>query len=249
MWCRLILIPIVFLLPVERLASCCTSVSNEEITEPILGYMIQERNLPCVNAVIFQTNSGLYCSRLRAPWVFPKIKELRAKARSTISSSSASLLSIMTSTASSSFTRLSSSSSSESVTPSLPSLLSILTSTASPPSSSTRLSSSSSSESVTPSLPSLLSIMTSTASPPSSSTLLSSSSSSSPESVTPSEVSSSLPSLLSILPSTSSSSIYPDSAPTEQVDESLWDVLSSSASASTLADEDIPQTSSDETIS
>ncbi|KAF6718252.1 hypothetical protein FQA47_016721 [Oryzias melastigma] len=37
---------------VERLASCCTSVSNEEITEPILGYMIQERNLPCVNAVM-----------------------------------------------------------------------------------------------------------------------------------------------------------------------------------------------------
>uniref|UniRef100_A0A3P9M9D1 Chemokine interleukin-8-like domain-containing protein n=1 Tax=Oryzias latipes TaxID=8090 RepID=A0A3P9M9D1_ORYLA len=141
---------------VEKLASCCTSVNSDEIKEPILGYIIQERNLPCVTAVIFLTNSGLYCSRLRAPWVYRKIQELRAKTRSLIPSSSASLLST-------------------------------LTSTASPSSSSILLSSSSSTDS--------------------------------------------------------------DSAPTEQVDETFWDVLSSSASPSSPADEEMPPTYLDEIIS
>uniref|UniRef100_A0A3P9HPA7 Chemokine interleukin-8-like domain-containing protein n=1 Tax=Oryzias latipes TaxID=8090 RepID=A0A3P9HPA7_ORYLA len=179
---------------VEKLASCFTSVNSDEIKEPILGYIIQERNLPCVTAVIFLTNSGLYCSRLRAPWVYRKIKELRAKNRSLIPSSSASLLSTLTSTAtpSSSSALLSSSSSSELVTP----------------------------PEVTSSSASLLSIMTSTASPSSSSTLLS-----------------------------SSSSIDSDSAPTEQVDETFWDVLSSSASPSSPADEEMPPTYLDEIIS
>uniref|UniRef100_A0A8C7X9E0 Chemokine interleukin-8-like domain-containing protein n=1 Tax=Oryzias sinensis TaxID=183150 RepID=A0A8C7X9E0_9TELE len=107
---------------VEKLSSCCTSVNSDEIKEPILGYIIQERNLPCVTAVIFLTNSGLYCSRLKAPWVYRKIQEL-AKTRPLIPSSSASLLSTLTSTATPS---------SSSVASSSASLLSIMTSTASP---------------------------------------------------------------------------------------------------------------------
>uniref|UniRef100_A0A8D3AJT4 Chemokine interleukin-8-like domain-containing protein n=1 Tax=Scophthalmus maximus TaxID=52904 RepID=A0A8D3AJT4_SCOMX len=60
----------------QKLASCCTEVNKLEITEPILDYMIQKSNPPCVKAVIFQTESGLYCSYHRALWVGRKIKEL-----------------------------------------------------------------------------------------------------------------------------------------------------------------------------
>ncbi|KAM7369621.1 hypothetical protein PAMP_010931 [Pampus punctatissimus] len=87
-------------LPPEKFVTCCKKVSNVEITEPILSYMVQERNLPCVRAVIFQTESGLYCSLLKSPWVRRKIREFHnSKAKST-PSSTASLLSIITSTAS-----------------------------------------------------------------------------------------------------------------------------------------------------
>ncbi|XP_047185669.1 amyloid beta A4 precursor protein-binding family B member 1-interacting protein-like [Scophthalmus maximus] len=82
----------------QKLASCCTEVNKLEITEPILDYMIQKSNPPCVKAVIFQTESGLYCSYHRALWVGRKIKELR-KAQSTFWPK-VSLLSIITSTTS-----------------------------------------------------------------------------------------------------------------------------------------------------
>ncbi|TMS09214.1 hypothetical protein E3U43_014761 [Larimichthys crocea] len=89
----------------EKLAECCETVSNVEITEPITGYMIQKRNAQCVRAVIFQTATGLYCSQLTAPWVRAKIvafeKEKAQNASSSVAPSSpVSLLSIITSTAS-----------------------------------------------------------------------------------------------------------------------------------------------------
>ncbi|XP_078137213.1 uncharacterized protein LOC144537396 isoform X2 [Sander vitreus] len=101
----------------EKLASCCKKVTNQEITEPISGYLVQRANPPCVQAVIFQTKSGLFCSYLNAPWVRRKVVAFeKAKAQAAASS----------------------------VAPSTPvSLLSIVTSTASPSSSSTPLSSSS----------------------------------------------------------------------------------------------------------
>ncbi|CAI5685899.1 unnamed protein product [Oreochromis niloticus] len=88
-----------------KLASCCTSVANKKITEPILGYLVQKANAPCVNAVIFQTQSGLFCINGRAPWVRAKIVAFeKAKAQSTtpsvVPTSPVSLLSIITSTAS-----------------------------------------------------------------------------------------------------------------------------------------------------
>ncbi|KAM6971577.1 uncharacterized protein LKV04_017138 [Tautogolabrus adspersus] len=142
----------------EKLASCCETVTNQEITEPITGYMVQRPNPPCVLAVIFQTQTGLYCSQLTAPWVRKKVVAFeRAKAKATSSSvvpsSTASLLSIITSTAShpasstplpSSSSPLSSSSPSSSSTP-LSSSSSSPLSSSSPSSSSTPLSSSSSS--------------------------------------------------------------------------------------------------------
>ncbi|KAF1373264.1 hypothetical protein PFLUV_G00258620 [Perca fluviatilis] len=89
----------------EKLAPCCTKVTSQEITEPILGYMVQRANAPCVKAVIFQTKSGLFCSYGRAPWVGRKIvafekAKAQAAASSVAPSTPVSLLSIITSTAS-----------------------------------------------------------------------------------------------------------------------------------------------------
>uniref|UniRef100_A0A668T2Q5 Chemokine interleukin-8-like domain-containing protein n=1 Tax=Oreochromis aureus TaxID=47969 RepID=A0A668T2Q5_OREAU len=58
---------------VEKLATCCKIVTNKEITEPILGYLVQRANGPCVNAVIFQTQSGLFCINGRAPGFVPRL--------------------------------------------------------------------------------------------------------------------------------------------------------------------------------
>uniref|UniRef100_A0A3B3YDF2 Chemokine interleukin-8-like domain-containing protein n=1 Tax=Poecilia mexicana TaxID=48701 RepID=A0A3B3YDF2_9TELE len=97
----------------EKLATCCEKVNRNEITEPILGFLFQRANYPCVQAIIFQTESGLYCSQVSAPWVKRKISEFRAaKAQAkgaassspsapsaTSATSAVSLLSIITSTA------------------------------------------------------------------------------------------------------------------------------------------------------
>ncbi|GAA6232840.1 zinc finger CCHC domain-containing protein 10-like isoform X1 [Lates japonicus] len=90
----------------EKLASCCKMVTKQEITEPILGYLVQKPNPPCVKAVIFQTKSGLFCSQLTAPWVRRKIfafeaAKAEANVMATTSQPPVSLLSIITSTASS----------------------------------------------------------------------------------------------------------------------------------------------------
>lgn len=36
----------------EKLASCCKKVNKLEITEPILGFLVQKANPPCVQAVM-----------------------------------------------------------------------------------------------------------------------------------------------------------------------------------------------------
>nr|AYE57147.1 CC chemokine SCYA116 [Epinephelus coioides] len=89
----------------EKLVSCCKKVNNQEITEPILGYLVQQPNPPCVRAVIFQTKSGFYCSQLTAPWVRREViafeqAKARAAALAVVPPSPVSLLSIITSTAS-----------------------------------------------------------------------------------------------------------------------------------------------------
>uniref|UniRef100_A0A674CSV4 Chemokine interleukin-8-like domain-containing protein n=1 Tax=Salmo trutta TaxID=8032 RepID=A0A674CSV4_SALTR len=59
----------------EKVVSCCKTVSRTEVTDPITGYWIQNYNAPCVPAVIFETEKGLFCSYHRQPWVRRKIQQ------------------------------------------------------------------------------------------------------------------------------------------------------------------------------
>ncbi|XP_059419312.1 chemokine (C-C motif) ligand 34a, duplicate 3 isoform X3 [Carassius carassius] len=63
----------------NRPIECCTSVSTKEITLPITGFRLQQRNLPCVRAVV----------HWKQGWVRQKIREFselhRRKTNSTVS--------------------------------------------------------------------------------------------------------------------------------------------------------------------
>ncbi|KTF78653.1 hypothetical protein cypCar_00024624 [Cyprinus carpio] len=56
---------------------CCTTVSTKEITLPITGFKLQKREPPCVNAIIFFTAKGDYCSHWKESWVKQKVQELK----------------------------------------------------------------------------------------------------------------------------------------------------------------------------
>ncbi|KAG9343536.1 hypothetical protein JZ751_013702 [Albula glossodonta] len=60
----------------NKIHNCCTEVSTQKITKPILGYRIQRRNLPCVRAVIFVTEEGEHCSHWKEEWVLQKVQEI-----------------------------------------------------------------------------------------------------------------------------------------------------------------------------
>nr|AAU81659.1 CC chemokine type 3 [Gadus morhua] len=84
----------------EKFSKCCTKVSREEITETIVDYMVQLRNKHCVNAIIFQTESGgLYCSKYDEPWVMKKVRQLKGTKRAALASPR-SLLKLITSSSS-----------------------------------------------------------------------------------------------------------------------------------------------------
>ncbi|RXN37688.1 eotaxin-like isoform X1 [Labeo rohita] len=55
--------------------SCCTKVSTSEVTDPIISFRMLKENLPCVKAVIFETERGEFCSDWRQPWVKRKIRQ------------------------------------------------------------------------------------------------------------------------------------------------------------------------------
>ncbi|CAL8400145.1 unnamed protein product [Gadus morhua 'NCC'] len=83
-----------------KVSACCTKVSTQQITETIVDFMVQHRNNHCVNAIIFQTESGrLYCCKHDEPWVRKKVRQLRPKKRAALASTS-SLLKLITSSSS-----------------------------------------------------------------------------------------------------------------------------------------------------
>ncbi|XP_030204891.1 uncharacterized protein LOC115537254 isoform X3 [Gadus morhua] len=62
---------------VPKFSECCTRVSRQQITETIVDYTVQKRNNHCVNAIIFQTESGsLYCCKHDESWVKGKVRQL-----------------------------------------------------------------------------------------------------------------------------------------------------------------------------
>ncbi|KAM9436722.1 uncharacterized protein Hap1MRO34_001109 [Clarias gariepinus] len=75
----------------EKVSPCCVEVSRsmEDIT--ITGFRLQEKNLPCVKAVIFQTERGQFCIYPHQSWVRRKIMELRSQKIKKITSTSALL--------------------------------------------------------------------------------------------------------------------------------------------------------------
>ncbi|XP_026107888.1 C-C motif chemokine 8-like [Carassius auratus] len=55
--------------------SCCTQVSRAKLTDPILNIRLQHESLPCVRAVIFETERGEFCIDPRQRWVKEKVKQ------------------------------------------------------------------------------------------------------------------------------------------------------------------------------
>ncbi|XP_073711235.1 uncharacterized protein [Misgurnus anguillicaudatus] len=79
---------------------CCTRVSTTEIASPITGFSLQKRNGSCVNAVIFYTAEGMWCSHWKESWVKQKVQELKKLQRQMITSTVSTSLMKITSTVS-----------------------------------------------------------------------------------------------------------------------------------------------------
>ncbi|KAG7317733.1 hypothetical protein KOW79_018769 [Hemibagrus wyckioides] len=74
----------------EKVSPCCVAVSTFMEDIAITGYRLQLKNLPCIRAVIFQTEKGQFCIDPSQPWVRKKITEFRRSQKNKMSPTSAS---------------------------------------------------------------------------------------------------------------------------------------------------------------
>ncbi|KAM9428092.1 C-C motif chemokine 8-like [Salvelinus alpinus] len=67
----------------NKVHNCCTKVSKQKITVPIIGARLQKKALPCVNAVIFETEDGeTICSHWKESWVRKALFQLETARKS-----------------------------------------------------------------------------------------------------------------------------------------------------------------------
>ncbi|XDV47681.1 hypothetical protein PO909_017251 [Leuciscus waleckii] len=60
----------------EKVRTCCEVVSNAKFTDPIIGFRLQNKSLPCLKAVVFETVRGEFCLDWRPRWVKEEVKKL-----------------------------------------------------------------------------------------------------------------------------------------------------------------------------
>uniref|UniRef100_A0A9J7Z9G6 Chemokine (C-C motif) ligand 34b, duplicate 1 n=1 Tax=Cyprinus carpio carpio TaxID=630221 RepID=A0A9J7Z9G6_CYPCA len=62
---------------------CCTKVSTANVTDPIINIRLQRKSLPCVKAVMFETEQGEFCRDPKLRWVQEKVKHFFKKTNTT----------------------------------------------------------------------------------------------------------------------------------------------------------------------
>ncbi|XP_057178475.1 uncharacterized protein LOC130546938 isoform X1 [Triplophysa rosa] len=63
----------------QSVSSCCRTVSRNIVNDSIISYRLQNQNLPCIKAVIFKTERGIFCLDWKAQWVREKLRQFRAQ--------------------------------------------------------------------------------------------------------------------------------------------------------------------------
>ncbi|XP_048031245.1 C-C motif chemokine 20-like isoform X2 [Megalobrama amblycephala] len=63
----------------QKFSICCKAVSRVEFTDPIIGFTTQEQSLPCLMAVIFETERGKFCIDPSQPWVKEKVMQFMSE--------------------------------------------------------------------------------------------------------------------------------------------------------------------------
>ncbi|XP_031440299.1 uncharacterized protein LOC116224479 [Clupea harengus] len=82
----------------EKFTSCCTAVSDEEVTGPIKAFRIQRPHSHCVLAVIITTDKNEdFCCSVNSPWVDKKYREFMRNLRRTRASRASTPLARLTS--------------------------------------------------------------------------------------------------------------------------------------------------------
>ncbi|XP_048031243.1 C-C motif chemokine 2-like isoform X2 [Megalobrama amblycephala] len=62
----------------QKVSTCCKAVSKAKLTDPIIGFRKQKQSLPCVMAIVFETERGEFCCDPRQQWVKEKVMQFIA---------------------------------------------------------------------------------------------------------------------------------------------------------------------------